>query len=65
MAFVDYDKVVVAPIQSFEINAVALATVACEVGVKEHIISQAVGSHRIGVVVVAECLPVLVQLLRA
>ena len=65
MALVDNDKVVVAPVQSFEVYAVTLATVAGEVGMEEYVVAQSVGGNGVGVVVVAECLPVLVQLFRA
>lgn len=65
MAFVNHDKIVVSPVDVFEVEAVACAGCARQVGMIENIITQTVGNKRIVDVVTAVCYPVVVQFLRA
>ena len=65
VAFVDNDKIVVTPVDVFEVKTVALPGLTRKVGMIENIIAQAVSDKRIVDVVAAVSHPVLMQFLRA
>ena len=63
MALVNHYEIVVAPVDTTEVYAIALAVVTGEVGVEEDVITETVGCNRIILVVSAKRHPVVVQLL--
>ena len=65
MAFVDDDKVVVAPVDVLKVESAALSGLTRKVGMIKDVVAQSVGNQRIVDVVAAVSNPVVVQLLRA
>ena len=62
---IDDDQVVVAPVDRREVDVAGLAGLAAQVGVREHVVAEAVVAERIELVVQFIDRPVLAQLLRA
>ena len=58
VALVDDKQIIVAPVEAFQIDAVAAAAVARQVGVVKHVVAQAVGGDRVVFVVALVSLPV-------
>ena len=65
MTFVYHHKVIIAPVDMGKVKTVRLSACARQVGMKQYIVSQAVGSNRIVQIIAAICYPIVVKLFRA